>query len=291
MLREIAADPKHLGARIGFLAVLHTWGQNLMGHPHVHCVVPGGGLSGDGARWIACRSRFFLDVRVLSERYRDKFIGPLREAYRCNKLRFGGELAGLSQSSRFERYLKDAVSNEWVVFAKPPVPGGPDQVLKYLARYTHRVAISNRRLISMDNGTVTFEWKDYANGCKRKTMTLDACEFIRRFLLHVLPTGFMRIRYYGLLANRYRQKTLERCRQLLAVETPVEEQTSTNSQQAEQETDRADREDDHDGQICPVCKKGKLMIIERLVPDRANAITFGCRPASTSGSIVPWDTS
>src|SRR3954453_4977724 len=195
-LQQIAADPQHLGAEVGFLAIPHTWGQNLEHHPHVHCVVPGGGLSPDGSRWIACPPGFFLPVRVLSRVFRGK----------------------LADAGAFQRRLAASAATEWVVYSKPPF-GGPEQVLKYLARYTHRVAISNRRLVSLEDGDVAFHWKDYAHGGDQKTMTLKATEFIRRFLLHVLPSGFVRIRHYGFLANRVCQEKLALCGALLGVET------------------------------------------------------------------------
>ena len=185
-LLTIAADPKHLGAAIGFLAVLHTWGQNLHLPPHIHCVVPGGGISPDQSRWIACRKSFFLPVRVLSRLFRKKFLIHLRKAFQKGKLQFNGQLKSLAQPAAFEALCQQAGRIEWVVYAKRPF-GEPEQVLKYLARYTHRVAISNRRLISMADGRVTFEWKDYAGGNQTKTMTLEAVEFIRRFLSTCCP--------------------------------------------------------------------------------------------------------
>jgi hypothetical protein len=207
-LRRIAADPKHLGAEIGFLAVLHTWGQNLQHHPHVHCVVPGGGISPDGSRWVACRPGFFLPVRVLSRLFRGLFLALLRAAFDRGKLSFHGRIAGLADPGEFRRALAAVSGVEWVVYAKPPF-GGPRQVLKYLARYTHRVAISNRRLVALDGDEVTFRWKDYARGGEQRVMKLQAVEFIRRFLLHVLPAGFVRIRHYGFLANRVCRAKLE----------------------------------------------------------------------------------
>lgn len=213
-MQEIAADPKHLGAEIGFLSVLHTWGQNLMHHPHVHCVVPGGGLAPDGERWVSCRKNFFLPVRVLSRVFRGKFLERLRRAYDAGTLKFFGKLAKYRDSAAFRRLLDEAYRREWVVYAKPPF-GGPEQVLKYLARYTHRVAISNQRLRLMDGDHVSFEWKNYAHGQERRTMTLMAIEFIRRFMLHVLPARFVRIRQYGFLANCRRKAKLEVCRRLL----------------------------------------------------------------------------
>jgi Putative transposase len=204
-LLTIARDPKHLGAEIGFFAVLHTWGQNLHLHPHLHCVVPGGGIPPDG-QWVACRPGFFLPVRVLSRLVRRLFLEGLRKAHADGKLWFDGDL---------ETYLAPLKEKEWVVYAKPPF-GGPQQVLNYLGRYTHRVAISNERLLSLQDGQVSFRWKDYRHPQRPKVMTVFADEFIRRFLLHALPTGFQRIRYYGLLANCHRAGKLELCRQLLA---------------------------------------------------------------------------
>jgi hypothetical protein len=205
-LLTIAADPRRLGAHIGFLVVLHTWGQSLHLHPHLHCVVPGGGISPDGLRWIGCRKKsFFLPVKVLSSRFRNLFLTYLRKAFKAGRLTFHGELAGLVNQSAFGALCRTAKQTKWVVFAKPPF-GGPEQVLKYLARYTHRVAISNRRLLSIEDGRVRFEYKDYADGNQVKVMELAATEFIRRFLLHILPSGFVRIRQYGFLANRERRK-------------------------------------------------------------------------------------
>lgn len=216
-LLEVAANEKHLGARIGILAVLHTWGQNLMYHPHLHCVVPGGGFSGDGARWVSCRPNFFLPVRVLSRVFRGKFIDLLRRARAQGKLKFLGAQVHLSDDTAFEAWLDQTVRTEWVVYAKPPF-GGPKQVLKYLARYTHRVAISNQRLLKIEDGRVSFRWKDYADGNTKKTMSLTAVEFLRRFLLHVLPKGFVKIRHFGFMANRHRAQRLELSRTLLGVD-------------------------------------------------------------------------
>jgi hypothetical protein len=214
-LRAIAADPKHLGAEIGVVAVLHTWGQNLHHHPHVHCVVPGGGPSLDGTRWIACRPGFFLPVRVLSRLFRRLFLENLQAAFEAGALGFFGDLAGLAAPAAFARHLAQLRQVEWVVYAKPPF-GGPEQVLAYLGRYTHRVAIANSRLVSLAQGQVGFRWKDYRHHGRPKVMTLDADEFIRRFLLHTLPDGFHRIRHYGFLANGHRREKLDLCRTLLA---------------------------------------------------------------------------
>ena len=214
-LRAIAAEPRHLGAEIGLIAVLHSWGQTLHYHPHIHCIVPGGGVSPDGTRWISCRPGFFLPVRVLSRLFRRLFLETLRTAFAAGILKFFGDLAHLAKRDTFARMLIEARSREWVVYAKPPF-GGPKQVLAYLGRYTHRVAIANSRLIGMDDDRVAFRWKDYRHGGRTKVMTLDAHEFIRRFLLHTLPDGFHRIRHYGFLANGHRAARLDQCRRLLA---------------------------------------------------------------------------
>jgi hypothetical protein len=222
-LRTIAADPKHLGVEIGFLAVLHTWGQNLHHHPHVHCLVPGGGPSLDGTRWIACRPRFFLPVRVLSRLFRRLFLDELRAAFAAGELGFFGDLTDLTDPATFTRQIRELRRVEWVVYAKPPF-GGPGQVLAYLGRYTHRVAIANSRLLSVTDTTVAFRWKDYRHHGKAKVMTIGTDEFIRRFLLHTLPDGFHRIRHYGFLANGHRADKLALCRRLLDLpEAPAEQ--------------------------------------------------------------------
>ena len=253
-LLTIAADPKHLGAKVGCVAILHTWGQNLHLHPHIHFVVPGGGISPDGSHWVACRKSFFLPVRVLSRLFRAKFLSYLKKAFRQGELKFHGEMAGLAKPAEFEALCHRAKRKEWVVFSKAPF-GGPEQVLKYLARYTHRVAISNQRLLSMENGRVTFEWKDYAGGNQVKTMTLDAVEFIRRFLLHILPYRFVRIRQFGFLANRTSTDKLAFCRELLGAESNDKLHTDAN---------KPLNAEDH--AICPVCKTGHLVRLETLAP-------------------------
>ena len=217
-LTEIAADPQHLGAEIGFLSVLHTWGQNLQAHPHVHCVIPAGGLSADHSRWVHPKYHFFLPVKVLSRVFRGKFVAGLKRLFRQKKLRFLGKLKALEHPKAFHSFLRQLFHQDWVVYAKPPF-GGPEYVLHYLARYTHRVAISNHRLISLTDGEVTFRWKDYANGNKKRKMTVTAEEFLRRFLLHVLPRGFVRIRHFGFLAAPRRRESIAVCRQVLA-QTP-----------------------------------------------------------------------
>jgi hypothetical protein len=260
-LKIIAADPKRLGAEIGFFAVLHSWGQNLQFHPHLHCVVPGGGLSPDGERWICCRPRFFLPVRVLSRLFRRLFLQALEKAFHSGKLRFFGCLESLCQSRTFARHLARAKRFRWVVYAKRPF-AGPEQVLDYVGRYTHRVAISNHRLLAIENDQVRFQWKDYRNGDQSRMMTLPSEEFIRRFLLHVLPDGFQRIRYYGFLANRNRQQKLAECRRLLGMQVPI--QQSTESQP---DTDYRDRYEELTGcslRQCPQCRQDRMVIVQIL---------------------------
>jgi hypothetical protein len=212
---EIAADPKHLGAEIGFLSILHTWGQNLMLHPHVHCIVPAGGFARDRKAWIRPRYAFFLPVKVLSRAFRGKFIEGLRRAYRQKQLRFMGASAGLGDVARFEALIHALFREDWVVYAKPAMGGAP-QVLRYLGRYTHRVAISNHRLLAIEDDQVTFRWKDYVHGNKKRKMTVTAGEFLRRFVQHVLPRGFVRIRHFGFLANAHRTALLAMARELMA---------------------------------------------------------------------------
>jgi hypothetical protein len=226
-LRTIGADPKHLGAEIGLVAVLHTWGQALLHHPHLHCVVPGGGPSLDGLRWVSCRPGFFLPVHVLSRLFRRLFLEGLQTAFNARELKVFGELAALADAVAFRRRLAELRKVDWITYAKPPF-GGPAQVLAYLGRYTHRVAISNARLVSVTDHEVAFRWKDYRHNGQSRIMTLDADEFIRRFLLHTLPDGFHRIRHYGYLANGCRAAKLALCRRLLgrapaesAAEPPV----------------------------------------------------------------------
>ena len=218
-LLEVAADPARLGAEIGFLSILHTWGQTLQRHPHIHCVVPGGGLSPDHSRWVRSAPHFFLPVRVLSRVFRGKFVAGLQRAFLSKQLVFLGPCQPLAHEKAFAAFLRTLFREDWVVYAKPPF-GGPEHVLQYLARYTHRVAISNHRLLSVDGDHVTFRWKDYAHHSKSRAMTLTLEEFLRRFLQHVLPKGFPRIRYFGWFANRRRRDLLPLCRSLLAVAPP-----------------------------------------------------------------------
>jgi Putative transposase/Transposase zinc-binding domain len=259
-LRRIAADPRHLGAEIGFLAVLHTWGQNLLHHPHLHCLVPGGGIAPDGRRWIACRSKFFLPVRVLSRMFRGLFLHHLEMAFAAGELHFFSEHRYLHERTAFRRYLAPTRGTEWVVYSKRPF-AGPAQVLDYVGRYTHRVAISNNRLISIDGERVRFLWKDYRNGNRQKTMSLQAGEFIRRFLIHVLPDGFHRIRYFGFLGNCHRARKLVLCRELLRMAPAAP---------ADAPADYRDRYEALTGtslRQCPHCLTGTMVVvgcIERL---------------------------
>jgi hypothetical protein len=261
-LMTIAADPKHLGANIGFFAVLHSWGSNLLHHPHLHCVVPGGGLSPDGSEWISCRPGFFLPVRVLSRLFRRLFLKYLQNAFDAGKLQFFNSLEHLRDSRAFTRYLAPLRKMKWVVYSKPPF-GGPQQVLDYVGRYTHRVAISNNRLLNIEAGQVQFQRKDYRDKGQQKTLTLSAEEFIRRFLLHTLPDGFQRIRYYGFLGNRYRQEKLARCRQLLGMPSPVKSRSPQ---------DYRDRHEELTGSSlrkCPICHRGHMLMVEVLSGNRS----------------------
>lgn len=253
-LLTIAGDRRHLGARIGFFSILHTWGQNLLLHPHVHCVVTGGGLSPDGERWIGCRPGFLLSVRVLSRLFRRLFLEALRRAFDQGQLQEAGELPPL---------LAQLSQREWVVYAKPPF-GGPAQVLNYLGRYTHRVAISNNRLLGMDGEQVKFRYKHYRakHTDRRRTMTLAAEEFIRRFLLHTIPPGFQRIRHYGLLASRHKQANLARCRQLLTGILPPDPPLSPPNQVPSVPDLMAP------WLRCPACGTGQMQRIEVLPPRR-----------------------
>ena len=260
-LRTIAADPKHLGAEIGFIAILHTWGQNLLHHPHLHCVVPGGGPSVDGTRWVGCRPGFFLPVRVLSRLFRRLLLAQLQDAFAAGELRFYHALAALHDAGAWARYLAPLARAEWVVYAKPPF-GGPERVLEYLGRYTHRVAIANHRLVDFAAGEVAFRWKDYRHQSRHKVMRLAAPEFVRRFLLHVLPPGFQRIRHYGLLANRHRAAKLARCRQLLAAPAPVVTLAAAP-------LDYRDRYQQLTGKSlrdCPQCGQGHMVCIDTFLP-------------------------
>lgn len=257
-LLEVAQTPKHLGARLGFLCVLHTWGSNLMLHPHLHCVVPAGGLANDKSKWIHARSSksekpFFLPVRVLSRVFRGKFINGLKSLFNQGKLQLHGRLKELREREQFEALLNKATRKDWVVYAKRPF-GGPTQVLKYLARYTHRVAISNQRLLSVNQSSVTFQYKDYANQSASKRMRLSGVEFLCRFCMHILPSGFMRIRHYGWMANRNRKQNVSRCRRLLGQSILV--------QQPEHVIVADAIENDSNSATCPICREGSIRRID-----------------------------
>ncbi len=252
-LSEIAADPDHLGASIGVLAVLHTWGQTMEYHPHVHCLVPAGGVTPNQSRWVACRPGFFLPVRVLARVFRGKFLHHLREAGDAGGLEFRGRIGDLHDPIAFRSYLAPLHRTEWVVHARPPF-GTPSQVLEYLARYTHRVAIANSRLVALRGERVAFRWRDYRRGGKKKTMSLDGAEFLRRFLMHVLPKGFVRVRHYGFLANRCRRGKLDHYRQLLRA-APQESEPTTIAEVACREL-----------LPCPSCRSGRMRFLLLVAP-------------------------
>jgi hypothetical protein len=266
-LLEIAADPRHLGAQIGFLAVLHTWSQNLLHHPHVHCVVPAGGISLDGSGWVRCRKKFFLPVRVLSCLFRGKLLAFLCDAYNEGKLQISGQLAALADPAHFQAWLRPLKRINWVVYAKPPL-SGPEHVLKYLARYTHRVAISNGRILSFEQGQVCFRWRDSKDNNRIKTMMLDAVEFIRRFLLHILPSGFVKIRHFGFLANRSRSVQLALCQKHLHAAEPTDAPVGLLSDQQIRAAERR----------CPLCLVGTLRIVEWLSSEDLRIRSEGTAP-------------
>lgn len=255
-LLEIAADPKHLGARIGVLAVLHTWGQTLQLHPHLHCIVPGGGLSPDRKRWIGSRPRFFLPVAVLSRLFRGKFLAFLKAAHQTGELKLP---ESLSAPAAFKALLDELYGKPFVVYSKPPF-GSPEKVLGYLARYTHRVAISNARLVRLAEGEVTFTYKDYSDADKVKEMSLSVEEFQRRFLLHILPERFVRIRYYGLLSTRTREEDLALCRQLLG----MAKESAGETANAESWRELLSRLTGKDSTLCPHCERGHLRWVKEL---------------------------
>ena len=260
-LLEIASDPKHLGAEIGVIGILHTWGQNLLLHPHIHCVIPGGGFSPDRRRWVHPRYPFFLPVKVLSRVFRGKFLAGLKRLYRRKKLQCMGPAAALADRQQFTKLLRQLHRHDWVVYAKPAF-GGPRQVLRYLGRYTHRVAISNHRLLAFEQERVTFRWKDYARGGRQGQMTLAASEFLRRFFLHVLPKAFVRIRHFGFLANRFRVSHLALGRQLLA-----------SSGSPEQEVRAHDVPDSPSLWHCPRCG-ASMIVFQRFTAAELSACTY-----------------
>ena len=273
-LQTIARDPKHLGAEIGFLGVLHTWGQTLHHHPHIHCLVPAGGLALDGMAWVSCPKRFFLPVRVLSRLFRRTFLTALRQAAAQERLSMQGQCQHWRSLPAWHQFLRALQQTEWVVYAKPPL-AGPQQVLHYLARYTHRVAITNRRLLACHDGQVTFRWKDYQRGNRQRLMTLEAVEFIRRFLLHVLPRGFKRMRHYGFFANGVRTVKLPLCRRVLGQASLPPPDVSSIGDTAKPVPALLPRSD-----VCPACHVGRMQVQETWFPQHtARAIScllLGC---------------
>ena len=269
-LLVLGKDPKHLGGEIGVLAVLHTWGQNLLEHPHLHCIVTGGGLSEDGRQWVlpkkalkkkGKRKNFFIHVNVISDLFKKKFLAYLQEAYECGELKFVGKTKALGSPHAFQQLVDELYAKKWVTYCKAPF-GGPEQVLKYLARYTHRVAISNRRLLKLEDGKVHFKWRDYRDG-KEKVMQVTVLEFIRRFLLHVLPKRFYKIRYYGLLSSRHRQTKLARCQQIFGV---AREQEAVPTLPKSWE-DFVFELTGKDPRLCPKCGEGHL-VTKEIIPAR-----------------------
>ena len=265
-LLEMAADPKRLGAKLGFLAVLHTWSQRMELHPHIHCVVPAGGLSPTNSRWISPRKKsFFLPVKPLGGLFRRKFLTYLREAFAAGKLHLYGSLRDLGHPARFEDWMESLKQKDWIAHVKPPF-GGPEQVLRYLARYTHRVAISNGRLLDVEGGRVRFRWRDSKDHNQIKEMSLDAVEFIRRFLLHVLPSGFVKIRHFGFLSNRTPRVMVARCREFLPPWTAPQEMIQPYEA------------------VCPVCQVGHLHVINARAADRSRLMTAPHQPSRSDTS-------
>lgn len=258
-ISDLAKDDKHIGGKVGFLCVLHTWGQNLMHHPHLHCIATGGGLSNDGTRWIKPKKTtpkkdFFIHVYVISDLFKKKFLAYLKQAYQSGELKFVGEIDSLTDRNRFQALIDKLYNKKWVTYCKKPF-GGPEKVIRYLGRYSHRVAISNNRILKLEDGNVTFKWRDYRDGNKNKLMTLNVFEFIRRFLLHILPKGYFKIRYYGLLSSRNLNTNLELCKRLLEVAAKIAEQT-----------DKLGWDEmmfelfGIDVWLCPECHKGRLVL-------------------------------
>jgi hypothetical protein len=268
-LIELGKDSKHLGAEIGFMALLHTWSQSLIDHPHLHYLVTGGGLSLDGKRWISSREDFFIPVKVLSSLFRGKFLDGLKKAYEAGELRFPGQIEELKEAPAFKKFLTDLYHQKWVVYCKPPLKN-PQKVMDYLGRYTHRVALSNDRLVKMEGNQVTFRWRDSAENNKIKLLTIEAFEFIRRFLLHVLPDHFVKIRYYGILSHRSRKRKLLWCKKLLGISTDKEPEEPTK----ETWEDLLTRITGIDPRVCPRCGKGK-MIQRDILP--ASSVSLAAR--------------
>jgi len=260
-LLEASLNPKNIGARIGFLTILHTWGQNLLDHPHIHCVVPGGGLSDDGCSWISSKKGFLVSVKVLAKLFRGKFLDYLKRAFQDHKLHFYGENKELEMPRKFQKLIDQAYAKEWVVYVKKPF-SGPKQVLQYLGKYTHRVAISNHRIIDVKDGRVIFKWRDYKDGNRMKTMSVSVEEFMRRFLLHVIPKGFVKIRFYGLLSNRNKKEMLIKCRELLHDPTSDDETAEENHTGESLMVGISE----NDYLVCPECQKGKMFIVMVIEP-------------------------
>lgn len=260
-LIKLAKEPKYLGAEIGFITILHTWSQTLIDHPHIHCIVPGGGLSLDGKQWVSFKKGFFIPVKVLSRLFRGKFLSFLKKAYHSGKLRFPGEITLLKEETVFKRLLIELYQKEWVVYCKPPFKR-PENLMDYLGRYTHRIALSNNRLVKLEGNQVTFNWRDSSDHNKIKRMTLEAFEFIRRFLFHVLPDRFVKIRHYGLLSNRSRKIKLLRCKELLGVFRKEKLQETPKATWEELLT----RITGIDPRVCPHCGKGRMIKKEILLP-------------------------
>ena len=265
-LTKLANDPKHLGAEIGSIGILHTWGQNLMDHPHIHCIVTGGGLSSDRGRWVSCRKGFFIPVRVISALFKGKFLDLLKTYFQSDALVFPDRIRHLKPPGDFERFRSQLYHQKWVVYCKPPFDGAQG-ALQYLGRYTHRIAISNNRILNIRNGDVSFLWRDYADQNRQKIMTLKADEFIRRFLLHVLPSRYVRIRHFGLLANRKRKDTIALCRKILRDTQTTTKQNTTKETWQKQLL----RICGIDVTLCPVCQKGRMCRITLLLPLRCNS--------------------
>ena len=260
-LLELGRDIKHLGAEIGFIAILHTWGQNLMDHPHIHCVVPGGGLSLDGERWIATKKKdFFIHVNPLSSLFKGKFIHYTKKAYLDGKLKFPGAVEYLMDERVFQSFIDSFYRKNWVVYCKPPF-GGPEQVMEYVGRYTHRVAISNRRILNIEQSNVTFNWRDYRDKNRLKEMTVTAEEFIRRFLMHVLPDGFVKIRHYGILSSRNKKTKLKKCKELLRCVEPIEKCKSKDNDLLLEVIEIVKN-------LCPCCGKGYMKTKQMLLSDK-----------------------
>ncbi|WP_443661898.1 IS91 family transposase [Clostridium sp.] len=258
-LLELSRDKKYLGAEIGFMSILHTWGQNLMKHPHIHCIVPSGGLTFDGTRWINSKKDFFIPVKVLSRKFRGKFLFYLKKAYQSNALKYTTGIQELTEKHIFHSFIDKLYKKEWVVYCKPPF-GSAEHVLEYLGRYSHRVAISNHRIVNLENGYVTFKWKDYRDNNKEKFMTLTVDEFMRRFFMHVLPRKFVKIRHYGILSNRNRSTKLQKCKEL----TGAVQSKSENSDVKLSTAELLLKLTGIDINICPCCDKGEMVTKEKL---------------------------